>query len=270
MDLSTILGLVLGFGALIMGFVIEGGNISSLFLISPAIIVFGGTTAAVMISNTLSDVMKIPKLFIEASTLHSSSTDKLIDTFVSLSQVAKKEGILSLENIINAPDSGLDPLIVKGLGLVIDGTDKDIIKDIMLTQVYNEEDARLHEASMFETAGGYGPTMGIIGTVMGLIHVLGNLSSPEELSKSIASSFLATLYGVGFANLVFLPIAGKLKMKISKKTVERQLIIEGVLAIRDGESSSIFKEKLYAYVSETEKKGKGKSNDVDNDVAIGG
>lgn len=255
MDLSTIIGLFAGFGFLILGDVIEGGNPSHLVGLAPAFIVFGGTLGALMVSFTLKEIASIPRLVGDACKLHKNSEAELIDVFVRLSEVARKEGLLSLENIIEQEiGDKFDPMLKKGIRMVVDGTDLELVKNMFETEIYVHEQQKKVEASIFEAAGGYSPTMGIIGTVMGLIKVLGNLTNPDELSKSIASAFIATLYGVAFANLVWLPIASKLKLKEKQSKLEKELIMEGVLSIQAGENPSIIKEKLGAFVSHNAKK----------------
>jgi chemotaxis protein MotA len=140
-----------------------------------------------------------------------------------------------------------DPMLKEGIKMVVDGTDAELVKNMYENELYINDQLKKNEASMFEAAGGYSPTMGIIGTVMGLVHVLGNLSSPEELSKSIAGAFIATLYGVCFANLVYLPMASKLKQKAKQAAFEKQLIMEGVMSIQAGENPSIIRRKLQTF-----------------------
>lgn len=260
MDLATLLGLIIGFAMLIGGFVLEGGHIGSLFLLPPALIVFGGTLGAVMISFDMSDIKKLPNLFIETFKTHKNSEDELIDYFVKIAETARKEGLLSLETFIDEDKNNtFDPMLKEGVKMVIDGTDGELIKNMFENEMYVKEQIRKIDASMFEAAGGYSPTMGIIGTVMGLIHVLGNLSSPEELSKSIAGAFIATLYGVAFANVVYLPLASKIKQKAKQESLEKQLIMEGILSIQTGENPSILRRKLGTFRTETKQKVKEES-----------
>jgi chemotaxis protein MotA len=248
MELSTLLGLILGFGMLLFGFLLEGGELHALFLLAPAIIVFGGTIGALLVSYNMKDVKKLPRLVKSTMTAHKSSEDELIDAFVRLGESARKEGLLSLEGIVDKEyGSKFDPMLKEGVKMVVDGTDAELVKSMFENQLYIHDQLRKNEASMFEAAGGYSPTMGIIGTVMGLVHVLGNLSSPEELSKSIAGAFIATLYGVCFANLVYLPMASKLKQKAKQEAAEKQLIMEGVLSIQAGENPSIIRRKLQTF-----------------------
>lgn len=255
MDLATLLGLIIGFSMLIGGFVLEGGHVGSLFLISPAVIVFGGTIGAVMVSYSMKDVKKIPKLFMETFRTRKNNEDELIEYFGKLAEMARKEGLLSLESFVDEDkNTSLDPMLKEGIKMVIDGTDGELIKNMFENEIYIKEQMRKSEASMFEAAGGFSPTMGIIGTVMGLVHVLGNLSAPAELSKSIAAAFIATLYGVTFANIVYLPIASKIKQRAKQEVLEKQLIMEGVLSVQTGENPSILRRKLATFRTEASKK----------------
>jgi chemotaxis protein MotA len=254
MDLATLLGLIIGFSMLIGGFILEGGHVGSLFLLPPALIVFGGTLGAVMISFDMKDIKKLPKLFLETFKARTNSEDEIIEYFGKIAETARKEGLLSLEVFIDEDKNNtFDPMLKEGVKMVIDGTDGELIKNMFENEMYVKEQIRKVDASMFEAAGGYSPTMGIIGTVMGLIHVLGNLSSPEELSKSIAGAFIATLYGVAFANVVYLPMASKIKQKAKQEALEKQLIMEGILSVQTGENPSILRRKLNTFKTETNK-----------------
>lgn len=249
MDLSTILGLVIGIGGILLGYILEGGSLGALVSIPSMFIIFGGTIGAVMVTVTMKEVMSVPRLFVSALTLHKSSESDLIEVFVRLSEVARKEGLLSLENIIEQEvGDNFDPMLKKGIRMVVDGTELELVKNMFETEIYIHEMQGKTETAMFEAAGGFSPTMGIIGTVMGLVKVLGNLSDPEELSKSIAGAFIATLYGIFFANIVFLPIASKLKLKGAQSKLEKELIMEGVLSIQAGENPAIIREKLSAFI----------------------
>jgi chemotaxis protein MotA len=249
MDISSILGILFGFGMLILGFALEKGNMGSLFLMSPAIIVFGGTLGAIMLSYRLKDVLNIPKLIIQACRAEKSSIPTLIDFLVMLSESARKDGLLSLERVLEAEQekNTVDPLLVRGTIMVIDGTDINEIRERLETEIYVYEMVKKVQASIFDSAGGFSPTMGIIGTVMGLIQVLSNMDSAEKLAKSIAVAFIATLYGVCFANIVYIPIANKLKLQLKFYKLEKEVIIDGLCAIRNGENPKILRERLSAY-----------------------
>lgn len=245
MDLSTIIGIIVGFGFIIVGFILEGGTVGSLWGFSAALIVFGGTAGAVLISFPLSDLKNLPKWFKLAFTSQSFGSAEAYETLVRFAEKARREGLLSLEQEL---ETVTDRFTRQGMQLVIDGTDPEITREILESNIAVLEKRHKVGVAVFEAAGGYGPTMGIIGTVMGLVMVLGNLSDPEALSHSIAAAFIATLYGVGSANLLWLPIATKLKMKDKAEVSAMEMVLDGILSIQAGENPSILKEKLKTHV----------------------
>ncbi len=264
MGIATIIGLVVAFGALITGFVLEHGDIMSLFLLSPAVIVFGGTIGALLISFSINDVTKMPMLLLRAASTPKMSLQKTINTILDLAVKVKRGGILILEQTIRDPafEKDNDPLLIKGLTLLMDRLDKEVLREILENDLRIEEQIKHKDISIFEAAGGFSPSMGIIGTVLGLIQVLANMGTPEELAKSIAVAFIATLYGVCFANLVYLPIASKLKLRMKLERIEKEMIIEGVLAINDFENPTSIRERLLPYLKFQGKKGKEATKDV--------
>lgn len=252
MDISTILGIVFGFGMLLFGYVLEEGEIAALILLSPAVIVFGGTMGTIFTSFTLKDVTNLGKFIKEAITLPKSNKELLLQFFMDLAQKARTEGLLSLEGALESGEFAkqMTPFIEKGIKLIIDGTAPELTKEILEKEIEVSEEELKVGIAMFEAAGGFAPTMGIIGTVMGLVKVLGNLEDPEALAESIAAAFIATLYGVSFANVVFLPLGGKLKLKMKREAAEKEFIIEGILSIQAGENPNLIKEKLLSFIDE--------------------
>lgn len=250
MGKGTIIGIIVGFGALILGFVLEHGDVMSLFLLSPAIIVLGGTAGALMVSYSVSDVVKIPKLIKTAASTPKQTLQETLSTIHELSVRIKKEGLLVLDQVVREEEFAKknDPLLVKGLTMLMDGMDKNVFRDILENDVYIDDQIKKREIALFEAAGGYSPTLGIIGTVLGLIQVLANMSTPEELAKSIAVAFVATLYGVCFANLLYLPIASKLSLRLKMEKIEKDMIIDGLLAMNDFENPTAIKERLTPYL----------------------
>lgn len=246
MDIATVVGLVLGFVALIAAFVMEGGSPLALIGISAGMIVFGGTIGAVLISFPMSKLRNVGSLFKLAFTDKSEDPLKLIDELVSLANTARREGILSLEERVETYD---DQFFKNGIRLVVDGVDPELARGIMETELMYIESRHETGAAIFEAAGGYAPTMGIIGTVMGLIHVLGNLTDVNKLGPLIATAFIATLYGVGSANLLWLPIANKLKQKSKAEVLTRELMLEGILSIQAGENPTILAQKLRVFLA---------------------
>lgn len=255
MDISTIIGIILGIGLLLTGFVLEGGHVGSLILLSPAIIVFGGTAGALVVSFSFPQLARIPKAVGLAMAKDGLDPLELQEKFVKLAEVARREGLLALEESMES-NTDLPEIVRKGMRMIIDGMDPELVRNILETELYIEEEYLKMDVSIFEAAGGYSPTMGVIGTVMGLVHVLGNLSNPDELGPSIASAFVATLYGVAFANLIYLPLGGKIKGKGKVKKLATEMAIEGVLSIQAGESPMIIRQKLSSFILE-HKKGKG-------------
>lgn len=241
MDLSTIIGLIAGFGLILAAFVMEGGDVAGLLQVTAAMIVFGGTAGAVMISFPIEDIKRALSIGKNVFVKKEYNEIDIINQLADLSEKARKDGLLSLEQ---DTQSNPNPLIRKGLSLVVDGIETEVIKDILVRETFLHEHEFHSSATIFEAAGGYSPTMGIVGTVMGLISVLSNLSNPSELGHKIALAFIATLFGVGFANLVWLPFATKIKVKGKKEKMINDLIIEGLLSIQAGENPRIIKEKL--------------------------
>lgn len=245
MDILTVIGVLLAFGAIIGGNILEGGHTDSLVQLTAFVIVAGGTLGAIMIQVPLSTftralqitswVFKPPRLL----------PQEAIEKIVAWSNVARREGLLGLENI---SEEEPDLFARKGLQLLVDGNEPDVIRGIMEVDLDTQEYRDLQAAKVYEGMGGYAPTIGIIGAVMGLIHVMNNLADPSLLGAGIAVAFVATIYGVGLANLFFLPMANKLKTTIHGQTQFREMILEGVVAIAEGENPRNIESKLNGYI----------------------
>lgn len=246
MDITTILGLVLGTAFLVGAFVLEGGHVSSLFQITAFMIVFGGTAGAIMVSTPMEQLKELPKILRHAFSHKRREPLEVIDELVSLATIARREGILALEEKIETYE---DDFFKNGVRLVVDGVDPELVRSIMETELSFIEDRHSRGAAIFEQAGGFSPTMGIIGTVMGLVHVLGNLEDASKLGPSIAVAFIATLYGVASANVAFLPLANKLKVRSKQEVLVRELMIEGILSIQAGENPNILGQKLKVFLA---------------------
>ncbi|HTX71631.1 MAG TPA: motility protein A [Rectinemataceae bacterium] len=253
MNLASVIGIPVGIGCLLVAFLIEGGNPASLLLPSPFIIIFGGITGALLVSFDMSDITSIPKLIGRAMRNPPTREKDLALRFVALAEKSRRDGLLSLEEDMQALDASEDALLKKGLRYVIDGTDSDALHELLENDIAIYVKHRKHEAEIFEAAGGFSPTMGIIGTVLGLIIVLSKLNEPDKLGESIAVAFIATLLGIAMANLVFLPLANKLNLILAKERNVKEMIVAGVLAIQQGESPKLVGDKLAAYVSEEER-----------------
>lgn len=246
MDLSTVLGLVIALGALVGALLMDGGHLSSLWSGSAFLLIIGGTIGATAISFPMEDLKQFPKLMRKAFFGSRPDLAKTIDTIVSLVEKARREGLLALQNETANLD---DHFLVRGIELVVDGTDPHAVRTIMETDIAFMEKRHKSGAAILEAMGGYAPTIGIIGTVMGLIHVLGNLSEPSKLGPAIAVAFLATFYGIFTANIFYLPMASKLKVRSADEVLMRELILEGVLSLQAGESPRIVREKLQVFVA---------------------
>jgi chemotaxis protein MotA len=248
MDITTIGGIAVGVTALIMGILLEGGSLGAYVGISALIIIIGGTIGATATSFPLSTVTNVPRLLITAFTNQVYDVPQVIKQLVTFSERARREGILCLESeLVNVKDEFLR----YGLQLVIDGTDPELVRDTMQTKIAFTAERHHQGSAIFEAAGGYAPTIGIIGTVLGLINVLSNLANPSELGKSIAMAFIATLYGVGSANLVWLPIGSKLKQKHKSEQIIKEIMLEGVLCLQSGDNPRIVEQKLKAFLSKS-------------------
>lgn len=261
MDISAILFLIIGFGALIGGFVIEGGKPLALMSGSAALIIFGGTIAAVGLSLPVDVLKRVPKILGVFFKPQKHNLSERINYFKEVSYKVRKEGILSLESEVSSNDE-LDPFVKKGLQLVADGIEASTVRSILEVEVEAMSERHREGAAVFEAAGGYSPTMGIIGTVMGLVNVLGNLTDPSQLGAKIASAFIATLYGIASANILWLPIAAKLKELDARDFAEKNMIIEAIILIQEGVNPNTIGEKLKGYLTkeqlvEVEKAEKG-------------
>lgn len=250
MDLGTLIGIGIGMGALIGSIVLEGGYLGSYLNLAAFLIIFGGTLGATTITVGLAEILRLPALCrraVEVNRLQSSA--RIIEILVGLSQKARREGILSLQDEVERNID--DPFLVNGLQLVIDGADEAIVREVLQTEIERMRQRHRSGSHVFQTMGGYSPTMGIIGTVMGLVNVLQQLgSNTEEMGKGIALAFIATLYGIMFANLFFLPIGGNLKAKSDQEVFLREVMLEGILGIQAGQNPFILDQRLRAYFQE--------------------
>jgi chemotaxis protein MotA len=253
-DLTTILGLIIGLGALIGGYMWDGGHLDALIVPSAMLIIFGGTAGAVAISFPMSRLKEIPKALGMAFKEKKRDPNLIIEELVDMATVARREGVLALEQ--RAQENPND-FLRDGLMMVVDGTDPELTRQILELEMDALEHHHEGWAKIFETAGGYAPAMGIIGTVMGLIHVLGNLSDPGTLGPAIAVAFTATLYGVSSANVIYLPLATKIKIRSKEQISEMELMLEGILALQAGENPQLIKKKLKSFQHQSQKKAEG-------------
>ncbi len=252
MDISTIVGLIAGIGTIFLVLNMDGGSIAELFAHPSAIIlIIGGSLSATIITTPLKIVVQLPKYLIQAFTTKKFDARETIELLTNLADRARREGLLALEE-----DSKKikDKFLQKGIMMVVDGVDSDQVEAIMDTNIEQMKARHKHGSGFFAAAGGYAPTFGIIGTVMGLISVLKQLDNPSALGKSIAAAFLATLWGLLMANLIYLPLAGKLKAKSEEESRNRYMQLEGILSIQAGENPRIVRDKLNAFLAPSEVK----------------
>ena len=245
-DFLTILGLVIGVSAILVGQQLEGGEISTLINGPAALIVIGGTLGAVMLQSPMIVFIRaIKMLWWIINTPHFDS-EGIIQKIIGWSNIARREGLLGLENL---EDTEKDPFAKKGLQLLIDGSEPEAIRTIMEVEVHTRERFDIQAARVFESMGGYSPTIGIIGAVLGLIQVMGNLSDPSKLGTGIAVAFVATIYGVALANLILLPVANKLKSIVMNAAHFNEMIIEGLVSIAEGENPRNIETKLLGFLN---------------------
>lgn len=241
MDPATLIGVLLGFLVIVIANMMEGGNPASMLLLPPMLLVFGATLAITVAGGTLPDAKNAVKALKLAFTAKVRPASDVVPAIVTLAEKARREGLLALEDSLKEVD---DPFLVKGVTLAIDGTDPEEVRDILEAEVHAKKSADKHAAKFFGDAGAYAPTIGIVGTVMGLVHVLENLAEPEKLGHLIAAAFLATLWGVLSANALWLPISSRLKRLSELEAARMELIIEGVAAIQAGSNPRIIAQKL--------------------------
>jgi chemotaxis protein MotA len=245
MDILTILGLVFAFGAILGGNLLEGGHTSSLIQGTAFFIVGGGTLGASMIQTPLPVFLRAMKNAILVFKPPKKSGKEVIEKITNWSQIARKEGLLGLQGYV---ESEPDIFSRKGLQFLVDGIEPDVIRNILEVELSTREHQSLQSAKVYEGMGGYAPTIGIIGAVMGLIHVMENLADPSKLGTGIAVAFVATIYGIGLANIIFLPFANKLKSLTHDETVMQEMIIEGIVAISNGENPRSIESKLHGFL----------------------
>jgi chemotaxis protein MotA len=243
-DIASILGLVVAFGGILGGLLIEGGRIKDVTQFTAALIVLGGTSGAVMVSVPLKTLIgglkRLKGVFFDPKV----ETNGMIEEVIGFATKARKNGLVSLEAEAFAIE---DPFLKKALTLAVDGTDLQEIRKMLELEIELEEHHAEAEAKVFECAGGYAPTVGIIGAVMGLIQVMKNLANIDEVGHGIAVAFVATVYGVGLANLFLLPAASKIKARIHGEVQRKELILEGVSGIVEGLNPKLIRIKLEAY-----------------------
>jgi chemotaxis protein MotA len=246
MDKLSLIGLLLGVGAIVGGQIVEGGHISSLIQPTAFVIVFGGTLGAVALQSSwevFAGALKMTKWVIAPPDLAHA---ELINQIVKWSHIARKEGLLSLEAQVDVLE---DPFARRGLQMLVDGIEPDRLRDLLEIETEAYEAHLKISAKVWEAAGGYSPTIGILGAVMGLIQVMENLSDPSKLGSGIAVAFVATIYGVGMANLIFLPVAKKLLANVGQLVVLRDMYIDGIIGIANGDNPHVIESRMQGYIA---------------------
>ncbi|MCC6346964.1 MAG: flagellar motor protein [Nitrospirales bacterium] len=250
MDKATFFGLLIGISAIIGGNIIEGGSTAHLVQFAAALIVFGGTFGATLLSFSSRDIMNAVKALGLAFRGRSFAPAEVIEEILVILVQARKMGLIALEDQVNRIENRF---LRKGLGLMIDGMTPKMIEDILYQEIATYEEEMKRAARVFESAGGYAPTVGILGAVLGLIQVMRNVSDPSKIGGGIAVAFVATIYGVGSANLLFLPLGKKILNRLKEEVFIRELIIEGILGVESGVNPYFLKARLNAFLSEHDK-----------------
>jgi chemotaxis protein MotA len=246
-DKATIVGLVLAIGGILAGMMIEGGTIAQIVQPTAAMIVFGGTIGAVMVQFPLPVVIKSFRALAGVFLDSEADLQIVIKEIVGYANKARKEGIVSLDSEL---PNVQDPFLKKSLMLAVDGTEPQELRNMMELELENQEAHEERIPQVFESAGGFSPTIGIIGAVLGLIQVMQHLDNIAEVGKGIAVAFVATIYGVGAANLLFLPSAGKLKIRMQASQLKRAMILEGVISILEGLNPRMVETKLQGFLAD--------------------
>jgi len=239
---------MLGLGALIVSLLIEGGNLGAFINLAGLVIVFGGTIGAALISFPLKTMTGLPKAIMKSFFPGEINGPDLVGFMVEMARKARRGGILSLEE---EAQTIKDPFLKKGILLVVDGTDPELVRNVLDIDLAMTEKRHSANYMALEAMGGYAPTMGIIGTVMGLVNVLAHLEDPSKLGGAIAVAFIATFYGVSSANLLWLPLSSKLKKRSEDEMVMRQMMLTGILSIQAGDSPRVVEDKLKSFLGKT-------------------
>jgi chemotaxis protein MotA len=258
MDKSSIGGVILALGGILAGLLLEGGNLRQIFQPTAAMIVFGGTLGAVLLQFPLPIVMQAIRRLGSVFLNPKQDAEATIRRLVQYAQKARREGIVSLDAELSGID---DAFLLKSLMLAIDGTEPDELRKIMELELDNQAEYEEQVPQVFESAGGFAPTIGIIGAVLGLIQVMQHLDRIDEVGRGIAVAFVATIYGVGSANLLYLPIAGKMKLRIRDEQIAREMTLEGVASILEGMNPHMLETKLLSFLVHAEESGKKETPD---------
>jgi len=244
MDIATLVGIVLSF-ALVLSAIMMGGSMSIFINVPSVMIVVGGTLGATMINYPLPDILKVVKVVKNAFFMKKTTANELIANFVNLAGIARREGILALESKLNEME---DEFMRKGMQLSVDGLEPAAIKEILETEIEAIQERHKLGAEIFTTMGTFAPALGMIGTLIGLVQMLQTMSDPSTIGPAMAVALLTTFYGAIMANILFLPIAGKLRNRSGEEVMIKDLMTEGVISIAKGENPRVIEQKLNAYL----------------------
>jgi chemotaxis protein MotA len=250
-DKSSVGGIVLAVGGILLGLILEGGNLGQVLQPTAAMIVFGGTIGAIMLQFPLSTVLAAFRSLARVFFVRRRDGQAVIREIVGYAQKARKEGIVSLDRDLEQIH---DPFLKKSLMLAVDGTEPQELRKMMELELQNRMEQEEKIPMVFEAAGGFSPTIGILGAVLGLIQVMQHLDKMNEVGRGIAVAFVATIYGVGAANIFFLPSAGKLKIRIREEQMAREMMLEGVVSILEGLNPRMVETKLRGFLAAAAKK----------------
>lgn len=245
MDIASLLGIVLAFAGILLGMTLEGGSLRQIVQPTAALIVMGGTIGAVMLQFPLRVMLAAIVQGMRVFLVRGTKAERALDQIVGFAYIARKGGILSLDGELEKVS---DKFLKQALMLAVDGTEPDVVRTIMRLELENRAEMDESIPAVFEAAGGYAPTVGILGAVIGLIQVMQHLDHIDEVGKGIATAFVATIYGVGLANLICLPAAGKLKIRQREEQRNKEMMLDGVLSILEGMTPRMIETKLRTYL----------------------
>lgn len=246
MDKASILGITIGVFAIVGTLIFESNSLLAIIQPTAALIVIGGTLGATFLNFSMNSMQSAFNSIKKVFTNEKENSREIIQEIISLATIVRQDGILALQDVI--PEIRHD-FLRKGIQLVVDINNPQFLQEILVNEMNLEEEEQITNSRIFEAMGGFAPTFGIIGAVLGLIQVMRNLQDPSDLGQGIATAFVATFYGVGLANLFLLPIAGKLKMKLREEILLKEMMIHGLLSIHAGENPALIQEKLVSFIN---------------------
>ncbi|NLJ86187.1 MAG: motility protein A [Firmicutes bacterium] len=265
MDLATIIGVISGISLLVAAIAADG-SLWGFWDVPSILVVLGGTVAATLVNHSLSDITRVLAMVKVAFTDRKYSGRELIDQLVGLAEKARREGLLAMEEEAAQIE---DAFLRKGIQLIVDGTDPDLVRNVLEIELAFQEERHRAGQGIFEDMGSYAPAFGMIGTLIGLINMLADIDDAEKIAPGMALALITTLYGSVLANLIFLPIAGKLRTRSDEEVLYRQIMLEGILSIQAGENPRLVEEKLTAFLSPGERaRTEARSRELEDDIRM--